>query len=46
MAMIELIFLLLTGKNEDVQNTIKAIINSHFDTPKYQLIANVFAKIK
>lgn len=44
--MIELIFSLLTGKNEDVQNTIKAIINSHFDTPKCQLIADAFAKIK
>lgn len=31
---------------EDVQRTIKAIINSHFDTPKCQFTADAFAKIK
>ena len=31
---------------EDVQSAIKAIINSHFDTPKCQLTADAFAKIK
>lgn len=46
MAMIELVFPLLTGKDKNVQRTIKAIINSHFDAPKCQLTTDGFAKIK
>lgn len=46
MAMIGLIFPLLTGMNKNVQRTIKAIINSHFDAPKCQLTTDGFAKIK
>lgn len=46
MAMIGLVFPLLTGKDKNVQRTIKAIINSHFDTPKCQLTTDGFAKIK
>ena len=46
MAMIGLVFPLLTGMNKNVQRTIKAIINSHFDAPKCQLTTDGFAKIK
>ena len=46
MAMIGLVFPLLTGKDKNVQRTIKAIINSHFDAPKCQLTTDGFAKIK
>lgn len=46
MAMIGLVFPLLTGTNKDVQRMIKAIINSHFDAPKCQLTTDGFAKIK
>ena len=45
-AMIGLVFPLLTGMNKNVQRTIKAIINSHFDAPKCQLTTDGFAKIK
>lgn len=46
MAMIGLVFPLLTGMDKNVQRTIKAIINSHFDAPKCQLTTDGFAKIK
>lgn len=46
MAIIGLVFPLLTGMDKNVQRTIKAIINSHFDAPKCQLTTDGFAKIK
>ena len=46
MAMIGLVFPLLTGMDKNLQRTIKAIINSHFDAPKCQLTTDGFAKIK